>query len=139
MLANERFVPREEASGLGRKLEGNSRRDMVRPVAEEVTRAAEDRLSTVPALGGVDPAVVEDADIVDAAIGLDEVVIEQVHVVVVNVDRGSATVRVTHHEIAFVFGAGLEIEDRAGETVRDSVIEVLAPAVNIFATDADER
>src|SRR5207247_5570942 len=31
-----------------------------------------------------------------------------------------------------------EIEDRAGETVRDSVIEVLAPTVNIFATDADE-
>jgi hypothetical protein len=48
------------------------------------------------------------------------------------------SVRVAHHEMAFVFGPGLEIEDRAGETVGDSVVEVLATAVNIFATDADE-
>ena len=50
----------------------------------------------------------------------------------------SDAVRVSHHEMAFVFGAGLEIEDRAGETVGDGVVEVLAPAVNIFATDADQ-
>ena len=48
------------------------------------------------------------------------------------------SVRVTHHEMAFVFGPGLEIEDRSGETMWDRVIEVLAPAVNIFATNADE-
>ena len=48
------------------------------------------------------------------------------------------SVRVTHHEIAFVFGAGLEIEDRAGETMGDSVVEVLTPTVNIFATNAEE-
>jgi hypothetical protein len=48
------------------------------------------------------------------------------------------SVRVSHHEIAFVFGAGLEIEDRTGEPLGDSVVEVLSPTVNIFATDADE-
>ena len=51
----------------------------------------------------------------------------------------SDSVRVTHHEIAFVFGPGLKIEDRAGETMGDTVVEVLPPAVNIFATDADKR
>jgi hypothetical protein len=50
----------------------------------------------------------------------------------------SDTVRVSHHEIAFVFGPGLEIEDRTGEPLGDSVVEVLPPTVNIFATDADE-
>src|SRR5688572_24173650 len=54
-------------------------------------------------------------------------------------DLASHAVRVAHDEIALVFGAGLEIENRTGETVRDSVVEVLAAAVNIFATDADER
>src|SRR6266496_3270582 len=94
MLANDGVVPHQEASGLGRKLEGNARRYVVKQVAEEIDGPAEDRLSTVATLGGVNAAVVEDADIVDAAIGLDEVVIEHVHVVVVNVDRGSATVRI---------------------------------------------
>src|SRR5262245_53711691 len=94
MLGNDGVVPHEKASRLGRKLEGNAGRDVVDHVAEEINGSAEDRLSTVPTLGGVDPAVVEDADIVDAAIGLDEVVIEQVQVVAVNIDRGSAALRV---------------------------------------------
>src|SRR5207247_4010677 len=93
MLADDGVVPHEEASGLGRKLESNARRDVVKHVAEEIDGTAENRLSTVATLGGVDPAVVEDANIVDATIGLDEIVIKHVQVVSVDVDRGSSTVR----------------------------------------------
>src|SRR5881396_2992255 len=95
MLADDGVVPHKEASRLGGKLEGNARWNVIEQIAEEIDGTAKDRLSTVATLGGVDPAVVEDADIVDAAIGLDEIVIEHVQVVPVDVDGGSAAVRVT--------------------------------------------
>ena len=50
----------------------------------------------------------------------------------------SDSVRIGHHELALVFRAGLEIQDRARETLRDGVVEVLAPTVNLFATDSDK-
>src|SRR5207247_1847049 len=133
MLTNDGVVPHEEASRLGRKLEGNARRDVVKHVAEEIDRPAKDRLSTVATLGGVDAAVVEDADIVDAAIGLDEVVVEHVHVVVVNVDRGSAPVRVA-------FGGAVSgntncIVEIGNGVARDNV----ARAVNLHRIVAGEQ
>jgi hypothetical protein len=57
---------------------------VVEEVAIKVNGAAEHGLGTVSALRGVDSPVVENADIVDAAIGLDEVVVEHVQVVFVD-------------------------------------------------------
>ena len=60
---------------------------VIQDVADEVGRPAEDRLGAVSALRGVDPAIVHDPHVVDAAVGLHEVVIEHVQIVVVDVDR----------------------------------------------------
>ena len=60
---------------------------MIQDVADEVDRPAEHRLGAVSALRGVDAAVVHDPHVVNSAVGLHEVVIEHVHVIVVDVDR----------------------------------------------------
>ena len=42
-------------------------------------------------------------------------------------------------EPALVFGAGLEIQDRTGEAVGNGLVEILAPAINVFTANAEQR
>jgi hypothetical protein len=49
------------------------------------------------------------------------------------------TVGVCHDKVALVFSTWLEVEDRAGEALRDGVIEVLSAPVHVLTTDANER
>lgn len=46
-------------------------------------------------------------------------------------------VGILHGELALVFGAGLNVEDAAGEAFGDGVIKIFAAAVDVFAADAD--
>ena len=48
-------------------------------------------------------------------------------------------VRVGQLEPALVLGAGLQIQDAAGEAVGNGVVEILAAAVDVLAADADQR
>ena len=94
LLADDRVVEREQARRLRRELERDPAGNVVKQVPNEVSRAAEHGLGAVAAMRRVDPSVVEDADVVDAAVRLDEIVPRHVDVVVVDVDRGSPPVRV---------------------------------------------
>src|SRR6266511_409762 len=133
MLADDGVVPHEEPSRLDRKLERHARWNVVEQVSEKVNGAAEGRLCTVATLGGVEAAIVEDADIVHAAIGLDEVVIEQVHVVTVDVDGGSATVRVAFGRA--VRGNAYRVMEISDGIAGDNV----ALAVNLHGIVAGEQ
>ena len=48
-------------------------------------------------------------------------------------------VRIGERQTDVVFRAGLQIQNRSGETVRDDVFQVLAVPANLLATDAEER
>ena len=98
---------------------------MIEDVADEIDRAAEHGLCAIAAVGGIDAAVVEDADVVDAAIGFDVVVAQHVEVVVVDVDRRSATFGV-------LFGRAVSGDtDRVVEISNGVVRDDVAGAVDL--------
>ena len=61
LLADERVVENEETGRLGGKLERHAAGNVVGDITIEVDRPAENRLGTEAATGGVQAAVVEDA------------------------------------------------------------------------------
>ena len=119
----------EEPGRLRRELEGHAARHVVGQVADEVDRAAEHRLRAVAAVRGVDAAVVEDADVVHAAVGLDEVVAHHVDVVAVDVDRRGAALGVALRrpvgrdaDAVVEVGDGVAGDDVAGPVDLDRVV-----------------
>ena len=62
-----RVVVRQVAGRSGVELEGRADLDVIHHVAIVVRRAAEDRLAAQAGMGGIDPAIPEHADTVDAA------------------------------------------------------------------------
>ena len=49
------------------------------------------------------------------------------------------SIRIGELELALVLGAGLEIEDGSGKTVRHRVIEILPAPINPFTSDTQQR
>ena len=84
----------DDSGGGGVELECSACWDVIEQVADEIDRASEHGLCAVAVVCGIDAPVLIDADVVGAAVGFNEVVVGEVDVVVVDVDRRSATVRV---------------------------------------------
>ena len=94
LLADDRVVINKQPRWLGGKLERHAGH-VIQKIANEVHRSAKHRLRAIPTLRGVDTAVVHDAHVVNAAVGLHEVIVEHMHVVVVDVDRRRPPLGVT--------------------------------------------
>src|SRR5581483_9962345 len=94
MFADDGVVVHKKPSRFGGELERYAARHVIENVANKVDRTAEYRLRTVTAMRRVNTAVIEDADIVDAAVGFDKVIAEHMQVVVVNINGGGPPLRI---------------------------------------------
>ena len=120
----------EDAGRGGAELERIASGDLIEQVANKVDRPAEDGLGAVAVMGRVYATVLEDADVVCAPVGLDEIVVRKVNVVVVNIDRGGS---------AFWIGIRWAIgrdADRIVEVSDGIVSDYVSGAVNLDGKEA---
>ena len=110
MLSDDGVVVDEQPGRFRAELERHSARDVIEDVANEIDGAAERGLCAIAAVRRIDAAVVEDADVMDGAVCLDEIVAHHMNVVIVDVDRRGTAVRV-------LFGSAV-----IGDT--DGVVEI---------------
>ncbi len=93
-LANEGVLIDQNAAGSVDQLERAARGAAEGEIAIEVQRAAKDRLGAEGAAGRIDAAVVEDANVLRTAIGLDAIVGHVVDIVVIDIDGAGIPVGV---------------------------------------------
>ena len=94
LLSDQRVVINQYAGWLGAEFERSACGHVIKHVAEKINRAAKHRLSAVAVVSGVHASILKDADVVRAAVGFDEVVVGKMNVVVVDIDRRGAALRI---------------------------------------------